>query len=79
MFVEILSRGQRLAEAREFTNVAPSAVLDGVVYHLAVGERYYIPSRTLTEATFLAFQAVYGVLVLDGRHKYLLRKRERAG
>ncbi len=40
-------RSHRFAQARYFED-------------LAIGERFYIPSRTLTEANFAAFQAVSG-------------------
>jgi len=53
-----------------------------------VGETFWIPSRTQTDALFAAFQLASGVvamratvhnqrneLVLEGLHRYLIRKR----
>jgi acyl dehydratase len=52
-------------------------------HDLKIGEIYRLPSRTVTEAQFAAFQVVSGdnhpihqnsELVLTGEQKYLLRK-----
>ena len=47
MAAEFDPRSHRLAESRYFED-------------LKVGEKFYIPSRTISEAHFLAFQAVSG-------------------